>query len=78
MVSCLPGAAFGRLDAMTARRLSSPDCLAAFRLPQSLLCNSKHSLNPLESALPQVLIVRDLKSFRMNVYKKTGGSGDYC
>jgi hypothetical protein len=33
------------------------------------------TLTPLESALLQVLIVDNLKSFRMNVYEKPGGRG---
>ena len=37
------------------------------------LNNSSRSLSPLESALTQVLILRHLKSFRMNTYTKTGG-----
>src|SRR5579859_686534 len=35
--------------------------------------NSSHSLSPLESALTQVLILRHLKSFKINTYTKTGG-----
>src|SRR5579859_848347 len=69
------GAALGRLNAMTARRSDSPSFPAALRSPQSLLRNRSHLTSPLKSALLQVLIVDDLKSFRMNTYEKTGGRG---
>jgi len=36
--------------------------------------NCSRSISPLESALTQVLILRHLKSFRINTYRKTGGS----
>ena len=75
-VDCLLfGAALGRLNAMTARRSDFFAYPAAFRSPPSLLRNRSLLPSPLESALLQVLIVDDLKSFRMNIYEKPGGRG---
>jgi hypothetical protein len=56
---------------------------APFPLPQPLFLTEKASeiaqflcnLTPLESALIQVLILINLKFFRMNTYEKQGGGG---
>src|SRR5260221_14501501 len=43
--------------------------------PQLLYCQHTAPITPLESALLQVFILKILKSFGINTYKKPGGRG---
>src|SRR5260370_23542967 len=43
--------------------------------PQLLSCKHSAPITPLESALLQVFILKILKSFGINTYKKPGGRG---
>jgi len=58
---------------MRPRRVVLLNPLDPIQLPWLLFYKTHASVSPLESALLQVLVLNNLKSFRINTYKKTGG-----
>jgi hypothetical protein len=72
MISCVP---IMRMNGHLEVPIHTPE---AARLSQLLPYKQPAPANPLESTVPQVLILTNLKPFRINTYEKTVGGPSHA